>query len=73
MILKVPISGDIESFSVPFSSISCPKSISESHTTSGEDEPSQLSPGVSTRRHVAQVKKRKKRGKLKAILGLARA
>jgi len=41
------------------------------------DEPSQLSPGVSTRRHVAQVKKRQKmrveEGKLKAILGLARA
>lgn len=37
--------------------------------------PRQLSPVASTRRHVAQVEKKKKieRGKLKAILGRARA
>lgn len=65
----------------PFSSTSYPKGTSESHTMSeaAADEPSQLSPRVSTRRHVAQVKKKKKRGKemeegkLKAILGFARA
>lgn len=49
-------------FLIPLSSTSCPKGIPESHTTSEAvaDEPSQLSPGVSTRRHVAQVKKKKK-------------